>query len=212
VQFSRVVAPFIGQKVGMTRVFTQMVCGEAVPGTGLLRSPIAQVVAIVPRTRTVCVFQLGAGSRKIIMWARPSRGHYFALPGGSPSGSLQSCVSTKGLIPVGAEITADHFVVGPWSTSPVLDWPSFAGGIKKKRVGNCAGPARIPRRLRSSQSLDWFDTGGRQDLGKTFRTRRCRAIWGVETRVTTLISRSLQTDVYSRFDPWLREPYPAQWR
>src|SRR5262249_48221175 len=100
----------IAQKVGMTRVFTE--AGEHVPVT-VLRLANCQVVA--PRTKEkagYAALQLGAGARKVKPVNKAERGH-FARAKVEPKRKLAEFrVSDDALIPVGAEITADHFVVG----------------------------------------------------------------------------------------------------
>ena len=100
----------IAQKLGMTRIFTD--AGEHVPVTVLLLDH-CQVVGhrSVERNGYVAL-QLGAGTRKVKNVTKPMRG-YFAVAKVEPKKKLiEFRVSADALIPVGAEITADHFVVG----------------------------------------------------------------------------------------------------
>ena len=100
----------IAQKVGMTRVFTD--AGEQV-GVTVLKVDNCQVVA----QRTVdkngyAAVQLGVGLRKVRNTSRALRGH-FAKASVEPKRKVAEFrVSPDNLIDVGAEITADHFVVG----------------------------------------------------------------------------------------------------
>ncbi len=102
----------IAQKVGMTRVFTD--AGEHVPVT-VLRLAKCQVVAhrTMDKNGYVAV-QLGSGTRKSNNLNKPDRG-YFAAAKVEPKRKLAEFrVDADALIPVGAEITADHFVVGQY--------------------------------------------------------------------------------------------------
>src|SRR6476660_7960076 len=100
----------IAQKMGMTRIFTA--AGEHVPVT-VLRPGNCQVVA--PRTKDkngYIAVQLGPSARKPKNLTKADRGH-FAVAKVEPKRKLAEFrVDEKELIPVGAEITADHFVVG----------------------------------------------------------------------------------------------------
>src|SRR5206468_589505 len=100
----------IAQKVGMTRVFTDG--GEHVPVT-VLRLANCQVVAQRTKEKNGYVaLQLGSGSRKPNALSKAARGH-FAAASVEPKRKLAEFrVDESELIPVGAEITADHFLVG----------------------------------------------------------------------------------------------------
>jgi large subunit ribosomal protein L3 len=94
------------------------------------------------------------------------------------------------LIPVGAEITADHFIPGQFvDVCGITIGKGFAGGMKR---WNFAG-------LRASHGVSISHrsiggTGGRQDPGKTFKNKKMPGHLGVE-RVTTLNLKVVQTDV-----------------
>ena len=100
----------IAQKVGMTRVFTD--AGEHVPVT-VLKVDHCQVVAhrTVEKNGYTAV-QLGIGKAKVKNVSRAERGH-FAIANVEPKRKVAEFrVAPDALIPVGAEITADHFVAG----------------------------------------------------------------------------------------------------
>src|SRR5216110_2971271 len=102
----------IAQKVGMTRLFTE--AGEHVPVT-VLKLANCQVVAHrTQATAGYVALQLGAGIRKVKNVSKAERGH-FAIAKVEPKRRLAEFrVSEDGLIPIGAEITADHFIVGQY--------------------------------------------------------------------------------------------------
>ncbi len=102
----------IAQKLGMTRVFTE--AGEHVPVT-VLRLEKCQVLGHRSKDKNGYVaLQLGAGTRKPKNLTKADRGH-FAVAKVEPKRKLAEFrVSDDALIPVGAEITADHFVVGQY--------------------------------------------------------------------------------------------------
>src|SRR6187200_3603752 len=97
----------VAQKVGMTRLFTE--AGEHVPVT-VLKLGQCQVVAHRTKDKNGYVaLQLGSGSRKVKNVTKADRGH-FAVANVEPKRKLAEFRVAEGdLIPVGAEITADHF-------------------------------------------------------------------------------------------------------
>src|SRR5215470_10244665 len=100
----------IAQKMGMTRIFTD--AGEHVPVT-VLKLGNCQVVAHRTKDQAGYVaLQLGSGARKVKNVSKAERGH-FAVAKVEPKRKLAEFrVSEDQVIPIGAEITADHFVVG----------------------------------------------------------------------------------------------------
>jgi len=178
----------LAQKVGMMRLFTE--AGDHVPVT-VLRLANCQVVAHRTKEKDGYVaVQIGAGMRKAQRANRADRGH-FAVAKVEPKRKLAEFrVDDDALIPVGAEITADHFVVGQYvdvtGTSTGKGW---AGAMKR---WNFAG-------LRASHGVSISHrsiggTGGRQDPGKTFKGKKMAGHLGVE-RVTTLNLKVMQTDL-----------------
>src|SRR4051812_21586962 len=178
----------IAQKVGMTRVFTDG--GEHVPVT-VLRLANCQVVAHRTKDKNGYVaVQLGAGSRKIRNVGKAERGH-FAVAKVEPKRKLAEFrVNEQELIPVGAEITADHFVVGQFvDVTGTSTGKGFAGGMKRWNFGGLRATHGVSVSHRSIGS-----TGGRQDPGKTFKNKKMPGHMGVD-RVTTLNLKVVQTDV-----------------
>src|SRR5436305_332206 len=97
----------IAQKVGMTRVFTD--AGEHVPVT-VLRLARSQVVAHRSNDKNGYVaLQLGSGSRRPKNMSKAERGHFAANKIEPKRKLAEFRVQEADLIPVGAEITADHF-------------------------------------------------------------------------------------------------------
>jgi len=178
----------IAQKMGMTRVFTE--AGEHVPVT-VLRLAQCQVIAHRSKEKDGYVaLQLGAGSRKVKNVSKAERGR-FAVAKVEPKRKLAEFrVSDDGLIPVGAEITADHFVVGQFvDVTGTSTGKGFAGGMKRWNFAGLRASHGVSVSHRSIGS-----TGGRQDPGRTFKNKKMPGQLGVE-RVTTLNLRVMQTDV-----------------
>jgi large subunit ribosomal protein L3 len=178
----------IAQKMGMTRVFTE--AGEHVPVT-VLRLGQCQVVAHRTKDKNGYVaLQLGSGSRKVKNVVKAERGH-FAVAKVEPKRKVAEFrVSEDGVIPVGAEITADHFVVGQFvDVTGTSIGKGFAGPMKRWNFGGLRASHGVSVSHRSHGS-----TGGRQDPGKTFKDKKMAGHLGVD-RVTTLNLKVVQTDV-----------------
>jgi large subunit ribosomal protein L3 len=178
----------IAQKVGMMRLFTE--AGEHVPVT-VLRLANCQVVGHRTKDKNGYVaLQLGSGSRKVQRTTKADRGH-FAVAKVAPKRKLAEFrVDDDGLIPVGAEITADHFVVGQYvDVTGTSTGKGFAGGMKRWNFSGLRASHGVSISHRSIGS-----TGGRQDPGKTFKNKKMPGHLGVE-RVTTLNLKVMQTDV-----------------
>jgi large subunit ribosomal protein L3 len=178
----------IAQKVGMTRVFTE--AGAHVPVT-VVRLANCQVVAHRTKDKNGYVaLQLGSGSRKVKNVTKAERGN-FAVAKVEPKRKVAEFrVSEDALIPVGAEITADHFVPGQYvDVTGTSIGKGFAGAMKRWNFGGLRASHGVSISHRSHGS-----TGGRQDPGKTFKNKKMAGHMGVE-RVTTLNLKVVQTDV-----------------
>jgi large subunit ribosomal protein L3 len=178
----------LAQKIGMTRLFTDT--GEHVPVT-VLRLGNCQVVGHRTKEKNGYIaLQLGAGLRKVQSTTKADRGH-FAVAKVEPKRKLAEFrVDEDAVIPIGAEITADHFVVGQYvdvtGTSTGKGW---AGPMKRWNFAGLRASHGVSISHRSHGS-----TGGRQDPGKTFKNKKMAGHLGVE-RVTTLNLKVRQTDV-----------------
>ena len=178
----------IAQKMGMTRVFTDG--GEHIPVT-VLRLGQCQVVAHRTAEKNGYVaLQLGSGSRKVKNVGRAERGH-FAVAKVEPKRKVAEFrVTEDALIPVGAEITADHFVVGQFvDVTGTSIGKGFAGGMKRWNFHGLRASHGVSISHRSIGS-----TGGRQDPGKTFKNKKMPGHMGVD-RITTLNLKVVQLDV-----------------
>jgi len=178
----------IAQKLGMTRVFTEG--GEHVPVT-VLKLDGCSVVAHRTKDRDGYVaLQLGAGKAKPKNVSKAER-ERFAVAKVEPRMKLvEFRVDDAGVIPVGAEITADHFVAGQFvDVTGTTTGKGFAGGMKRWNFGGLRATHGVSVSHRSIGS-----TGGRQDPGKTFKNKKMPGHLGVE-RVTTLNLKVVRTDV-----------------
>jgi len=178
----------IAQKLGMTRIFTD--AGVHVPVT-VLKVDRCEVVAHRTKEKNgYTALQVGVGLAKVKNVAKAERGH-FAVAKVEPKQKVAEFrVDDQDLIPVGAEITVDHFVVGQFvDVTGTTTGKGFAGGMKRWNFGGLRATHGVSISHRSIGS-----TGGRQDPGKTFKNKKMPGHMGVE-RVTTQNLRVVQTDL-----------------
>jgi large subunit ribosomal protein L3 len=178
----------IAQKVGMTRIFTD--AGEHVPVTVLKLDGCQVVAQRTMEQNGYTAVQLGIGRAKVKNVSKAERNR-FAVAKVEPKLKVAEFrVSEAELLPVGAEITADHFVVGQFvDVTGTSTGKGFAGPMKRWNFGGLRATHGVSVSHRSHGS-----TGGRQDPGKTFKNKKMAGHMGVE-RVTTQNLRVVQTDV-----------------
>ena len=177
----------IAQKLGMTRVYTDE--GAVVPVT-VLKVDNCQVVAQRTADKDgYTAVQLGAGVPKIKRLTKAERGH-FAVAKVEPKRKLKEFrVSPDNLIPVGAEISVEHFVPGQFvDVTATSMGKGFAGGMKRWNFGGLRATHGVSISHRSIGS-----TGNRQDPGKVFKNKKMPGHLGSET-VTTQNIVVVKTD------------------
>ena len=178
----------IAQKMGMTRVFSD--AGEHIPVTVL---QLAQCQVIGHRTKDkngYVALQLGSGSRRANNMSKADRGTFAKVKIEPKRKLAEFRVSDDSLIPVGAEITADHFLVGQFvDVCGISIGKGFAGGMKRWNFGGLRATHGVSISHRSIGS-----TGGRQDPGKTFKNKKMPGHMGVD-RVTTLNLMVVRIDI-----------------
>ncbi len=177
----------IAQKVGMTRVYND--AGENIPVT-VLKVDNCQVVAHRTAEKNGYVaLQVGVGKAKVKNVTKAERGHFAVAKVEPKKKVVEFRVDEAGLIPVGAEITADHFVPGQFvDVTGTTTGKGFAGGMKRWNFGGLRATHGVSISHRSIGS-----TGGRQDPGKTFKNKKMPGHLGVET-VTTQNLKVVSTD------------------
>ena len=177
----------IAQKLGMTRIFTD--AGDHVPVT-VLKVEGCQVVAHRTQEKNgYTALQLGVGRAKVKNVSKAERGR-FAVARVEPKLKLAEFrVAADKLIPVGAEITADHFLVGQFvDVTGVTIGKGYAGPMKRWGFHGLRATHGVSISHRSHGS-----TGGRQDPGKTWKNKKMAGHMGVE-QVTTQNLRVVSTD------------------
>lgn len=178
----------IGRKAGMTRIFSED--GEQVPVT-VLKLDNCQVVAQrTDEKNGYTAVQIGVGLAKVKNTPRAMRGH-FAKASVEPKRKLAEFrVSAENLIDVGAEITADHFIVGQFvDVTGTSIGKGFQGVMKRHNFGGGRASHGNSVSHRSHGS-----TGQRQDPGKVFKGKKMAGHMG-DVRVTTQNLRVVQTDI-----------------
>lgn len=167
----------IAKKVGMTRLFQDD--GRHVPVT-VLALENCQVVShrTMDRDGYVAV-QLGAGEAKQKNVAKPQREHFAKA-----EVSLKSRVaefrleSEEGLLPVGAAISAEHFVAGQKvDITGHTQGKGFAGAMKRWGFGGLRATHGVSLSHRSHGS-----TGNRQDPGRVFKNKKMAGHMGDRQR------------------------------
>ena len=177
----------IAQKLGMTRIYTEE--GTQVPVT-VLKVDNCQVVAQkTAEKHGYTAVQIGAGAPKIKRLSKAERGH-FAAAKVEPKRKLQEFrVTPECTIPVGAEITVDHFVPGQFvDVTGTSMGKGFAGGMKRWNFKGLRASHGVSISHRSIGS-----TGNRQDPGKVFKNKKMPGHLGAET-VTTQNIVVVKTD------------------
>jgi large subunit ribosomal protein L3 len=178
----------VAQKVGMMRLFIES--GEHVPVTVV---QLAQCQVVAHRTKDkngYVALQLGSGTRKVKNVSKAERGRFAAAKIEPKRKLAEFRVTEDSLIPVGAEITADHFVVGQFvDVTGITIGKGFAGPMKRWNFAGLRASHGVSISHRSHGS-----TGGRQDPGKTFKEKKMAGHMGQE-RVTTLNLKVRQIDV-----------------
>ena len=178
----------IALKLGMTRIYT--VEGTVVPVT-VLKVDNCQVVAQKTNEKHgYTAVQLGVGVAKIKRLTKAERGH-FAAANVEPKRKLQEFrVTPENTIPVGSEITVDHFVAGQFvDVTGTSMGKGFAGGIKRWHFSGLRATHGVSVSHRSIGS-----TGNRQDPGKVFKNKKMPGHLGADT-VTTQNLVVVKTDV-----------------
>ena len=167
----------LARKLGMTRVFTAD--GNHVPVT-VLGVDNCQVVAVRSAEKDgYTALQLGIGTAKVKNVSKAQRGH-FAKAEVEPKARLAEFrVSEDGLVAVGSELTAAHFV--PGQRVDVVGTSlgkGFAGAMKRHNFGGLRATHGVSVSHRSHGS-----TGQRQSPGKTFKNKKMAGHLGA-ARVT----------------------------
>ena len=167
----------IAKKVGMTRLFQED--GRHVPVT-VLALEDCQVVShrTADRDGYVAV-QVGAGEAKQKNVAKPQREHFAKAQVPLKKKVAEFRVdSEEGLLPVGATISAEHFVAGQHvDITGHTQGKGFAGAMKRWGFGGMRATHGVSVSHRAHGS-----TGNRQDPGKVFKNKKMAGHMGDKQR------------------------------
>lgn len=162
----------IAKKVGMSRIFLQSEdsaeAGRHIPVT-LLQVESCQVLAVRTAGQNgYSAVQLGAGPRKPKNVSKPMRGHFAKAKVEPKTKVVEFRVQEDVDLPLGAEITADHFVPGQFvDVRGVTQGKGFAGVIKRHNFRSqraSHGALKVHRQAGS--------TGQCQDPGRVFKGKK----------------------------------------
>ena len=120
----------VAKKLGMTRIFTDE--GVHVPVT-VLALEGCQIVAHKTQDRDgYTALQLGAGTAKVKRVSKAERERFAKAKVAPKQKLVEFRIDADGFIDIGAEMTADHFVVGQKvDVSGVSIGKGFAGAMKR---------------------------------------------------------------------------------
>jgi large subunit ribosomal protein L3 len=167
----------IAKKVGMMRLFADD--GAHVPVT------VLQLDSTVVGHRTAekdgyVALRLGGGAPKVKNMTKAERGQFGKVNVEAKSKVVEFRVEADMLAPVGAQFTADHFVVGQKvDVAATSIGKGFAGAMKRWGFGGLRATHGVSVSHRSHGS-----TGQRQDPGKVFKNKKMAGHMG-DRRITT---------------------------
>ena len=177
----------IAQKLGMSRVFQPDGTHLAVT---VLKVDSCQVVAQRTQEKDgYTALQLGVGAAKVKNVGKAMRGH-FAKSKVEPKRKLvEFRVNEDGLVDVGAELSAAHFVAGQKvDVTGTSIGKGFAGAMKRHNFGGLRATHGVSISHRSHGS-----TGQNQDPGRVFKGKKMAGHMGAK-RVTTQNLEVVSTD------------------
>ncbi len=167
----------IAKKMGMTRLFQED--GRHVPVT-VLSLEECQVVGARNQERDgYFAVQLGAGARKAKNVNKPQR-EAFAKAEVEPKARVAEfrVDSEDALLPIGATVTADHFIAGQMvDIQGVTQGKGFAGAMKRWGFGGMRATHGVSISHRAHRS-----TGQDQDPGKVFKGKKMAGHMGSKNR------------------------------
>jgi len=166
----------IARKLGMTRLFADG--GRHVPVTVLALENL-QVTGVRTQERDgYTAVQLGIGKAKAKNVAKPTREQFAKAKVELKAKVMEFRVDDKSMLEVGAEVGANHFVVGQYvDVRGCTVGRGFAGPMKRHNFGGLRATHGVSVSHRSHGS-----TGGRQDPGRVFKNKRMAGHMGQRWR------------------------------
>ncbi len=168
----------IAKKIGMMQIFAED--GAAIPVTVLQLEGCTVIAHRTKEKDGYDAVQLGVGAPKVKNLTKADRGH-FAKNNVEPKKKLVEFRVEPGKAPaVGAELSAEHFIVGQKvDVSGVSIGKGFAGAMKRWNFGGMRASHGVSITHRAHGS-----TGQRQDPGKVFKGKKMAGHMG-DKRITT---------------------------
>ncbi len=178
----------IAKKLGMSRFYTEE--GQHVPVT-ILKLDECQVVSIKNKEKDGYIaLQLGVGRRKSKNITKSVKGHLAKAKVESKEKLAEFRVTEDALLEVGAEITANHFVVGQYvDVVGNTIGKGFQGVMKRHNFGGLEASHGVSISHRSHGS-----TGQRQDPGRVFKGKKMAGHMGTN-QITTQNLKVVSVDV-----------------
>jgi large subunit ribosomal protein L3 len=167
----------IAKKMGMMRLFNED--GRHVPVTVLALEGCQVVGARREEKDGYYAVRLGAGVRKAKNVNKPQRGEFAKAQVEPKARVVEFRVDGEdGLLPVGAAISAEHFVAGQLvDITGNTQGKGFAGGMKRWGFGGMRATHGVSISHRALGS-----TGQRQDPGKVFKNKKMAGHMGDKQR------------------------------
>lgn len=168
----------IARKEGMTRIFTED--GRQVPVT-VLKIDNCQVTGVMTEEKNgYTAVQLGAGTAKVKRTSKAMRGVYANAKVEPKKKVAEFRVDAANLPEIGAEVGANHFVVGQKiDACATSKGKGFAGAMKRHNFGGMRATHGVSVSHRAHGSI-----GQCQDPGKVFKGKKMAGQMG-NKRVTT---------------------------
>jgi len=156
----------VAQKLGMTRVFNDD--GQHVPVTVLKIDGVHVVAQRTAEKDGYSALQLGIGTAKTRRMSKALRGHFAKAKVEPRKKLVEFRVDPENMVDVGAELSAEHFVVGQMvDVTGTSIGKGFAGGMKRHNFGGLEATHGVSVSHRSQGS-----TGQCQDPGRVFKGKK----------------------------------------
>ncbi len=167
----------IAKKVGMTRLF--QADGRHIPVTVLALEDCQVVSHRTAERDGYFALQVGSGTAKQKNVNKPQREHFAKAEVPLKMRVAEFRLENEeGLLPVGAMITADHFIAGQKvDITGHTQGKGFAGAMKRWGFGGLRATHGVSISHRSHGS-----TGNRQDPGKVFKNKKMAGHMGDRQR------------------------------
>ena len=164
----------LGKKIGMTRVFAED--GRHVPVTVISLEGCQVVGARTKEKDGYTALALGAGAARAKSLTRSEKGAFAKAKVLPKVKVVEFRVTEEALVPVGAELSAAHFLAGQLvDVEGITIGKGFAGSMKRWNFGGHRASHGVSVSHRTHGA-----TGSRQDPGRVFKNKKMAGHLGVE--------------------------------